>query len=388
MLNPTIGTNHGFTSRGTYNIKKTNSESFYKDALNVGLRLPLSIPTNSSLVSSITNTNWNYPITSFSILTIVDSIPADGSFRPAPYGSGSRASLWQESQLNYTKLANYPKKNLSIPDIASLTSDFSHSWFEIDINWTGGYLRTPYMSEKGYGQWLAQKTADAGLLLNLDYTNAQKRNLLVGFVQAGIDNYGFIQKGGVWYNDGGHNLGRLNPVMVAATVLGDDTIKSVLKGSSLKFQEFQNTFFISQVDVNRRTQKTYNGVNGDVNIPYVSSDIGTAEWGVRHADIPTLDNRWTAASYRAINGSTFLGTTLLAQVLGLENYINHPALFQYARRHLDMENQGVCLETGLKDETTNCVAYNRIPSFHKQFYVLYNGDTLPPLPPGNNNGDT
>jgi hypothetical protein len=55
-----------------------------------------------------------------------------------------------------------------------------------------------------------------------------------------------------------------------------------------------------------------------------------------------------------------------------------------------MENQNVCLESAGVDESAGCVAYNRIPVFHRQMYTLYNGGVIDVIPTGNgsNNGNT
>jgi hypothetical protein len=250
---------------------------------------------------------------------------------------------------------------------------FSHPWLELNNNWTGGYLRPSYMATNGYGRDLAYRTGDAALLLNLDYSNAQKRDLLIGVVQVGIDNYGFISKGGAWYNDGGHNLGRLSPVIIAAGVLNDNNLKAVIQGSAMKFQEFQSTFIVTQADTTRTLGVWNNdlqkltGTNGDPITNYTSANIGMGEWGIRHTGNPELDNNYILASYREINGSNHTAPTMAAKVMGLRSAINWEALFLYAERHLNYEQS-----TSYKGEWSAALT----PSFHKQFYNTYK-DAVP-----------
>lgn len=365
MINPQIGNNQGFDKDliAGYND--------YVSALNVGKNLPLTVPVDSSVVSSITAdgwTSWN-TIQMFSILTVVQSAPAPGAFRPPAVGNGSRASQWNESQLDYTKLNTLARSAISAtPALSSYVQWFSYPWLELNPNWTGGYIRPSYMAPNGYGRDLAYRTGDAALLLNLDFTNAQKRDLLVGFVQVGIDNYGFLSKGGVWYNDGGHNIGRLSPVLVAAAVLNDGNMKAILNGSLLKFHEYQSTFFVSQADINlahgvwNHDQQKLTGTNGDPLVLYTAADLGKPEWGIRHTGNPELDNNYYAASYRDINGANHTAPTMAAKVMGMRAVMAWEPLFKYAERHLDYEQSA-----GYKGE----FAYNPTPAFHKQFYNVY-----------------
>lgn len=359
MVNPQLGSSQGFDKDFSYNA--------YVSALNVGKNLPLTVAANSSVVSSITADGWvTYnTIQMISILTVVQSAPASGSFRPRATGTGSRASLWNESQVDYTKLNTLPRAPLTAtPAISDYAGWFSYPWLELDNNWTGRYLHMPYMALNGYGKDMALRTGDAALLLNLDFTNAQKRDLLIGVIQAGIDNYGFISNGGSWYNDGGHNLGRLTPLIIAAGVLNDNNLKAAIKGSSMNFQEFQSTFFVSQTDVNLTNRI---GTNGNPVYQYTSADIGKPEWGIRHTGEPAKDNNYMGCQYRDINGSTHTAPTMAAKVMGLRSTIDWEPLFQYADRHLGYEQS-----SGYQGE----FAYNPTPQFHKQFYNAYKNSTL------------
>jgi hypothetical protein len=369
MVNPPVGTRQGFDK---HFIAGYND---YAAELNVGRNLPLTVPVDSSIVSSITAdayTNFN-TIEMFSILTVVASPPPPGSFRPPAVGNGSRASVWNESQLDYSRLNRLSRAKISsTPGLANYVTWFSYPWLELNPNWTGVYVRPSYMAPKGYGRDIAIRTGDAALLLNLDFTNAEKRNLLLGVVQAGIDNHGFISKGGTWYNDGGHNIGRLAPVMVAAGVLNDPALKQTILGSNMKFQEFQSTFFVSQADV-ALVHGVWNsslgrlaGTNGDPVYNYTPADLGKPEWGIRHTGSPQLDNNFWGAKYRDINGSTHTGVTMAAIAMGLRDAIAWEPLFKYAERHLNYEqSQAYAGEFN----------FNPTPAFHKQFYNLHKGDS-------------
>jgi hypothetical protein len=371
MLNPNRGSTQGFDSRfsSTYNP--------YNDALNVGNKLPLTLPADSSLVSAVSASayqQWGL-IQSFSVLTVVSVPPPAGAFRPSYTGSGSRVSRWKESDLNYNALQRLPRTGMSLPSMTGLAADFMRTWFEIDLNWTGRYMHTPYQALNGYGKDMAIKTGNAALLLNLDFTNAEKRDLLIGLVQYGIDISGIRAKGGRWYDTGGHNVGRLSPLLVAAAVLNDAELKNQCAGSGLGFSEYCQTFFVSQSDVDR-TRYT---ADGRPRLPYTSADIGKPEWGETHNDNPTRDgNNWNAF-YRDICGGQLTAPAMAARVMGLRGVCAWEPLFLYQERHLNYE-QGSSYAGEFNSNPT--------PTFHRQFYNAHKnafpgsgGDPINP-PPG------
>jgi hypothetical protein len=351
VINPSLGSTQGYDDRWGNNP--------YNHALNKGASLPLSVGANSSVVSSISKTDYiQYgQIEAYVVLTVVASIPPAGAFRPPYIGNGSRASLWKSSDLNYGVLNSLSSAALtSRPNLTTVAGYFDKTWYEQDLNWTGRRMHTAYMADNGYGQDMAVRTGDAALLLQLDYPNAQKEALLIRYVQYGIDIYGILLNGGSWYADGGHNCGRFSPLLVAAAVLNDSGMKTRLAGPSMNFQELQQTFTVTQVDVNLTARI---GTNGDPVYQYAFADIGMAEWGIRHASSPEKDNNYWGASYRDIGGSILTAPAMAARVMGARAMVAWEPLFLYQERHLNYE-QGSSYGGEFNSNAT--------PTFHKQFY--------------------
>ena len=220
MVNPSRGRAQGFDDRIWGNT--------YSASLNAGTNLPLNVAANSSVVSSISksSTSTYTQFDAFVILTVVDSAPAPGSFRPPYIGDGSRASRWKAADLDYSALNTLNSSALSSkPSISTVAGYFDKTWYEQDLTWTGRYLHTSYMAPSGYGRDMASRTGDAALWLNLDSTNAEKQTLLIRLVQYGIDINGILNDGGRWYDTGGHNIGRFSPLLVAAATLDDAELK-------------------------------------------------------------------------------------------------------------------------------------------------------------------
>ena len=333
VINPQPSSQQGFN-------QNIDWQTPYDDNLNIANKLPQTVQVNSSIVSSISGVpsipKGLYQIDSYAILTVVSVAPAPGSFRPPYMGSTSRVSQWNVSNLDYSKLNTLPSAALLTvrPDIVAAAAKFSKVWYEQDLNATGWYLHPPYMGGNGYGREMSVDTGDAALLLQLDYTNAQKEPLLISFVQYGIDISGIILAGGTWYADGGHNVGRLSPLLIAAFVLNDVSLKQMVIGSALTFQEFQTTFFVTQGDVERTDRVVVNGVPV---YPYTTNDIGMPEWGIRHSSQPWKDNNNWRAAYRGTNGGLMTAPAMVAQVMGVRSAVNWEPMFQYAARHLEYE---------------------------------------------------
>jgi hypothetical protein len=359
MINPALGKNQGFDKDLQYQTYVSN--------LNVGKSLPLNVPNNSSVVSSITVDRWTQfnTIRQFAVLTVVQNQPSPGSFRPPAIGGGVKQSHWNESQINYSKLKSLPREGLSVPNVNDMADYFSRLWLEFDLTWTGRFVQPWYMAThldgsgnpatSSYGRRIANRTNNAILMLNLDFSNQQKRDLLVGVIQVAIDNLGVINSGGRWFSDGGHNLGRLAPMVVAASVLNEPMFKNAIKGSNYFFQEFRQTFIVKQSDVDITNRIA---TNKDQMILYKTSDIGNPEWGIRYYEDPRRANASIGASYRDINGGAMTGLTMGARCLGMKSLMGHEALFGYAERHRQLEVAGY-------PGGTNS---NPTPAFHRDFY--------------------
>lgn len=365
VINPKVGSDQGFDK----DLKSGIYENKYVPALNVGKTMPLQVVADSSVVSSITADGWTefHTLESVAILTVVAEKPQEHSFRPPYVGDGPRKSAFRYANVNHGKLGRLSRVPFAgqVPSLPEATAMFSRPWYEQNVAWTGRYMHLAYQAGpngKGYGRNLALRTGDAALLLNLDFTAEEKRDLLVGFVQYGIDIAGILQKGGEWFADGGHNVGRLAPALVAAHVLGDAALGALVKGSAMKFQEFQQTFSVSQADVNITNRQ---GTNGGKIEGYTAADLGMAEWGIRHSYEPQKDNRLmnakTDAAYRDVAGSTLTGVAMAAKAMGAKTLMDWEPLFGYVDRHL-------AYERGPNGSDFN---FNPTPAFHQAFYTAY-----------------
>ena len=332
---------------------------------NTASRIPYSHETNvapsvagaltleeGSIVSSISDPNPSsetQPIYMLAILTVVTEAPPAGAFRPPPYIE-DKTSSWSESQLDYSILQSLPSTSSAPNDLSALSETALKFWNEQGSNWTGAYVMATHAGS-GYGRDLATRTNTMALALHLDFTNSEKRNLFIGLVQYGIDNYGRILRGGNWHADGGWHHGRKVPTLMAGLALNDPNILYWVKRRYIGdpsyagegdtrnlFQEDGTTFIVSESDVGRPTEEEFpSHATWEEERVYLEEDVGNPEWGIRYWQVGRewADRRW-GASYR-FTGSQFVGLSLAARMMnGGYDAWDWPPFFEYVERYLDV----------------------------------------------------
>lgn len=347
MVNPQAGIegSQGFDSRLT---QHSNSGISYTPALNVAASLPLALPVNSSLLSSISfdpnrpsGTGTHYPfIKTIAILTVLPTAPPTGSFRPPYVGTDKTIRPnWNISRLNYTRL-NRLAPLPSTPPLSTFLHYAVEPQIEFILGWKGRYIhpadnyspsRFP-STNPNYGQAIANTYGAMLLAVNMDFTNAQKEPIVIRLTQLGLDIYAaslnapLPGNGVLWTNGGGHNHGRKLPMLFAGVMLDDGAIIERSDHARHKlFQEDSQFFYVTAADVARR----HSACCGRVVQEYRSEDIGMPEWGLNHIPEPYEDNRLWTAAYRDIAGSSTLPHVLAAKLMGLQGLWNQPAIFDY-----------------------------------------------------------
>ena len=329
----------------------------YNAALNVALGVssgsPLTIASGNSLVSTVSLTAptsfvW---LKSASVLTVLAEAPLSGSFRP-PYVGTNKAIRHNEADINYSYLKSLTPTD-SAPTLLQASAYFSKVW----LDYRGGYANRPIHpldNMPDYGRDMSSRSGEVALLLNCNFTNSEKRDALVNYLQYGLDLWGVIDAGFPgWWQDGGQGGGRKFPILFAGKILGNTGMLTVgsLPYNNPVFGEDQTTIYMTEYEAKRwlgtdgkypsnniardfqdayytEADWTYINRNGQTGIPEYSKWNGSGYQG-----------RWISrrldASYRPdchVNG--FTGWILAVHVMGLKRQWNHDALFDYADRYL------------------------------------------------------
>lgn len=312
----------------------------YSTAKNISLQLPYTVPAGSSVYTGANNPNtWTAGSAAektwfkeTAVLTVLDSAPPAGSFRPPYAGTNKRIkSNWNISSMNYNALkklnapiaANVPnrawleeatKRPLLEMHFNYINSQWKASWAE---NKSGGYPR------RTYGREISHISSGAGLYLQTNVSNATKERLLINMCQWGIDVYGLLEAGMQWQPNGGHQHGRLMPLFIAAKVLNDPEILARCSASKSGFQEFAQHWFVTQTDIN--TPRSNSSI-----APFNQSHLGMPEWnsgGPNERNQASSD--WNATGYRFINGGPNTAVVATIILMGGRADINHEPLFRY-----------------------------------------------------------
>jgi hypothetical protein len=373
MINPNVSGMHGYDSllynQGTYATSTRQYSASLNVALNVSTNSPLVLAPSTSLISCISQigaaaSGSASELQTAAVLTVLATVPPADAFRPA-YTGNDKTIRYRESQLDYSALADLPPLAGS-PSLTATASSFSHVWLDHCAHWTSRYMH-PVENMPDYYRNFTSLTGTAGLLLNCNYSDAQKRDLLVGFTQVGIDNYGNIVAGAKW-GVNGHCNGRKFPILFAGRVLGDSDMQAVgiqhpaqfygpdnAANQEVTFSEDGQTFYV---------QQTSPGILNWGYGGYAPADIGLPEWGNFHAQGNTQgiasDNvLWDANSYRrCCSANGWVGVCLTMQIMGMQPLWNQPAFFAYMDRYTQIEQDGSWTESWIPWHSTMWTAYN------------------------------
>lgn len=220
MVPTTVTVENGYDSR---------SVAYNPD---LSIEYPYGLAANRTLVSTIsaaTPQNWDGEIigdgggarvlSTAAVLTCLSEPPPPNSFRP-PYW-GTDKPMFSASDIRWDRLLSLAPVG-DVPDIADYVRYVQRVWLDdMQAYWHEQWL-LPYENQPAYGRANATLMGTAGLLANCNFTQEQKRPLVYGIIQIGIDLAGILQANTCFRASGGHGSGRKFPVIFAGLMLDDD----------------------------------------------------------------------------------------------------------------------------------------------------------------------
>ncbi len=343
MVNPRAGlAQQGFDSTRNYvhdlNVAWEISSSKY-----------LEIEPETTLISSISDPPNTRPyLKTAAILTVVSASPPSDGFRPG-YSDPEKV-VYRSTNLNRYLLKSLPPV-AGTPTLKEAERLFERPWLDWIPDWDGGYLH-PLENMPDYGREIAKNVGIGGLMLHVDYPIKEKETLLIRYVQLGIDLFSIADNGGhrTWLPNGGHASGRKWPILFAGMMIDNEAMKGIGEKSGqylysnghgpgnpptdyIFFGEDAQTFYVG----NSVIGKTLSPDPRDNEVhAYFESDRGFPEWGIRYATEPLRSNKYFRTYYRTVAGVTWDGFTLAARLMDAEIYWNHPPLFDYVERYINI----------------------------------------------------
>jgi hypothetical protein len=344
-------------------ITSGNGGGGYCVNLNIANFLPYSVPNGSSIISTISKTQYHgdaapqefrhqNQLQDQAILTVLASAPASGSFRP-PYAGTNKTINWNKSDIDYTKFQNLAHIGTP-PSLSSTAADFARPLIALgnsycSAQYFGASNNAPNGSSQ-YGRDLAPYTGNAALLLNLNFTDEEKEPLAINFIQYGIDMYGVVQAGGAFPSAGGHTIGRKIALVVAGIALSSTEILSYAGGMN-RWAENGSFFYINQrvvdeprhgstLDPPRTPEEEY------WQEPYPSGSIGLCDWGGEgNGRTDKAGYNW-GLKYRDVACQGMVGSALAVHIMDIRdewanNYVPYGA---YGGIHTDDNDAGAFME--------------------------------------------
>ena len=337
MLNPPCSKNSGFTGF---------AGKFYRADRDVSRRMPLTLNPGDALVVHVGHPDATKPkgaTRRFVVLTCLAEPPYSDAFRP-PY-SGPDRPLWRLGEVDPSRLAALtPLRPNLIPPLDEMTRRFRRFVLDITLNWNRDFLATSEHPPL-YGRDVCNNEADPYLWVNSAVPLEQKRALLIGLIQRGIDRFGIFRSAlgqgfHPWEADGGHHAGRKFSIMFAGHLLGDETMTHVRRLSDTvkgAFQEDGTTFYVDAQTVaytNRPNWKPpYHGRRASQ--PYTEAMIGVPDWRGK-ASIGQANAAWSHPYRIAGTHNTQHAQVLSLLAMGLREAWDHDAYFDYHFRFMDI----------------------------------------------------
>ena len=336
MVNPEVGGEQGYESQTLHSVYV---DSLNRDPGHTGESL-IAYPGNSIIKAiSLPENTGKVIVSDAAVLTVLAEKPPEGAFRP-PYCGAEKGIPGTIADLDYSVLGNHPKLG-GEPDINEVAGYYEKVWIEHNTDWTQRDIH-PFNHQPNYGRDITKQSGHGLVLLQLDYTQAEKELLLIRLVQYGIDIYGVVSTGATYYHDGGHSLGRKMPLLLASQVLKHETMAEYADASKhFIFQDDQQHFYVTQGMVDLSNSDAWAPDDRHGTAPYTVDDIEMAEWGIRAFGVPAQNNRSWDAIYRHTAGPAQMHHVLAAYLMGVQDIWNWPALFDYAERYNQTEPEAL-----------------------------------------------
>ncbi len=311
MLNPPV------TAKTAYDDRLRSHDA------KLAAKLPIKMTPGDSLVSTISHQKKGqkhiYPhfersssvLKTAAVLTcLAKAVPAD-TFRPSYCGPKDKLRRYGDLDLS---LLPSVKRVEHAPKLALYERIFQRPWIDHTFTWVGR-MTHPTENMPDYGREISRAVSDVSLLLMCDFTPSEKKKLLTGLVQYGIDLWGVARAGGGWRANGGHGQGRKWPILFAGILFKDEAMQK----PKAEFSDDQQTYY----------GKGYYGAKALWRVVRRGGLRGEHE----HLPPSKYPDKMMPENYRRCCAAvSWVGTALSVRMMGAETIWDHPAYFDYIDR--------------------------------------------------------
>ena len=297
------------------------------------INYPYSASANTSIVSSITAPDFVGPtdnrygwIVAHGVLTVTENVVSSDEFRP-PYSVKNKENYrFSASLADFSHIPRVTPIGETIPEASTIIGQTVRPWVDHLFEFKSRGLHA-LNNMPGYGANVTSVMGAACLASTLNWPEQEHLQLAKNITQIGIDNFGLIEDGLYFPPNGGHMSGRLLPILYAGKALNHEGMLSV-------------------------TSRPYPIEHG---FAENCQTYGEGEYGVRYCNRGS-----TSTSYITVNSPTWVGQSLCARMIDVEDNWNHQPFFNYVRNYADSPEFGN--------------TYGPYDSFHADMWLEYNSD--------------
>jgi hypothetical protein len=349
--------------------------------------LPIAMKPGDALTSTISAKDpiaaydgHGQPVLASAVLTCLEAPQPADAFRPSYCDRTQKIYLSRDLQRKL--LYSLPRPASAPAKLSEWARLFQRPWQET-VAW--GYAN-PEMNSPRYGQPITKSVSTVSLLLHLDYSALDKEQLLVHYVQYGIDLWGIVRAGSKgWPGHGGFGQGRKWSIIFAGLMLGDEEMRSPnAKFPKVVFGEDTQTSFgksWSGFDVMFASHPGWIANTKPLKQPETEPPSKWKE--IKAAD--QWCNAHQSDSYRRCCTSIeWPGEALAAHMMRAQQYWNHEPFFAYVDRWMEKEDIQATAKIvdeafGVKDSWTQ--HQERTNPFFQEMWTKYRHNLPPALAP-------
>jgi hypothetical protein len=296
-------------------------------------RLPYAASPGQSIVKAVSlaplGEECRPCLQTAAVLTVLGAAPPDRGasvFRPPYFGADKalRSVGDLDPGLALPSLAPTP----GAPTLAEAADLVRRVQLDHKAGWTGANLH-PTENMPEYGAGVGLRSAELALRLVLDGAPAAKRELLLLYVQAGLDLYAMGLGGDEWSANGGHGQGRKLPIAFAALALADPAMRTfVADAPTSRFAEGSGAYVSAVADTvlygqDENEEMYWGNLVFDTGSRTLKDPYGWIDGGHRPGD--SYQSCCTAMTWKAT-------ATAVRLMPGLAEVWNDPVFMQYVDR--------------------------------------------------------
>lgn len=265
----------------------------YDSAKNVALALPVNVSPGDMLLVDIARNDGASKVATYVrvCFSFVSSAPSAGSLRPGFYGT-ERTPALNESDVQWQNLKSIPRASIAGAQTLAYMSDTTRfpalPWFSWGDDWPSSVimpqLNTANSNNENTAQFSSTRFGHAAMWLNMDWTQAEKRTLLLKILQNGIDIAAYFAQGGNLLASGSHQTGYKMPLFFAAVMFENAEMLAISRNPANFVEGNLTTWRINSSDIGRSFFYDPDGggpITGE-NYYFEAGDVGRYWWGIGH----------------------------------------------------------------------------------------------------------